>query len=99
MALGGNVKVVITGAAPLAPHVEDFLRVVTCAPVVQGYGKRTILSTFILMILVLNSCIATLQQNIVIIPFKLPILHPYFTPFKLPNVFGKGVGFLYLYLF
>lgn len=38
MALGGNVKIVISGAAPLAGHVEEFLRVVTCAPVVQGYG-------------------------------------------------------------
>ncbi|KAG0610145.1 hypothetical protein M758_7G041600 [Ceratodon purpureus] len=38
MGLGGNVKIVISGAAPLAPHVEEFLRVVTCAPVVQGYG-------------------------------------------------------------
>jgi long-chain acyl-CoA synthetase len=38
MGLGGNVKIVISGAAPLAPHVEDFLRVVTCAPVCQGYG-------------------------------------------------------------
>lgn len=44
MGLGGNVKIVISGAAPLASHVEDFLRVVTCAPVVQGYGKCTLLS-------------------------------------------------------
>jgi hypothetical protein len=38
MSLGGNVRLVISGAAPLPVHVEDFLRVVTCAPVVQGYG-------------------------------------------------------------
>lgn len=38
MGLGGNVKIVISGAAPLAAHVEEYLRVVTCAPVVQGYG-------------------------------------------------------------
>jgi hypothetical protein len=41
MGLGGNVKIVISGAAPLAPHVEEFLRVVTCAPVVQGYGMHS----------------------------------------------------------
>eukprot|EP00850_Spirogloea_muscicola_P001110 SM000004S14980 [mRNA] locus=s4:490198:504514:- [translate_table: standard] len=36
--LGGSVRVILSGAAPLAPHVEEFLKVVMCAPVVQGYG-------------------------------------------------------------
>ncbi|KAG2439883.1 hypothetical protein HYH02_010513 [Chlamydomonas schloesseri] len=36
--LGGKIKAVVSGGAPLAPHVEDFLRVTMCAPVVQGYG-------------------------------------------------------------
>jgi len=36
--LGGNVKLLVSGGAPLAPHVEDFLKVAMCAPVVQGYG-------------------------------------------------------------
>ncbi|ONM39682.1 long chain acyl-CoA synthetase 4 isoform X1 [Zea mays] len=36
--LGGNVRVILSGAAPLATHVEEYLRVVTCAHVVQGYG-------------------------------------------------------------
>ncbi|GAQ85275.1 Long-Chain Acyl-CoA Synthetase [Klebsormidium nitens] len=36
--LGGNVRLILSGAAPLAPHVEDFLKVTMCAPVVQGYG-------------------------------------------------------------
>ncbi|KAJ4954866.1 hypothetical protein NE237_011649 [Protea cynaroides] len=36
--LGGNVKLILSGAAPLAYHVESFLRVVTCAHVLQGYG-------------------------------------------------------------
>lgn len=45
MGLGGKVKIVISGAAPLAPHVEDFLRVVTCAPVCQGYGNLTCLTS------------------------------------------------------
>ncbi|KXZ49465.1 hypothetical protein GPECTOR_21g691 [Gonium pectorale] len=35
---GGKIKAVVSGGAPLAPHVEDFLRVAMCAPVVQGYG-------------------------------------------------------------
>ncbi|KAF9600386.1 hypothetical protein IFM89_008621 [Coptis chinensis] len=36
--LGGNVRLILSGAAPLATHVEAYLRVVTCAHVVQGYG-------------------------------------------------------------
>eukprot|EP00850_Spirogloea_muscicola_P001905 SM000007S20865 [mRNA] locus=s7:611829:626196:+ [translate_table: standard] len=36
--LGGSVRVILSGAAPLAPHIEEFLKVVMCAPVVQGYG-------------------------------------------------------------
>ncbi|QDZ23683.1 acetyl-CoA synthetase-like protein [Chloropicon primus] len=36
--LGGNVRIMISGGAPLAPHVEKFLRVAMCCAVVQGYG-------------------------------------------------------------
>ncbi|KAI8546208.1 hypothetical protein RHMOL_Rhmol07G0099400 [Rhododendron molle] len=36
--LGGNVRIILSGAAPLATHVEAFLRVVACCHVLQGYG-------------------------------------------------------------
>jgi len=36
--LGGNVRIMISGGAPLAPHVEKFLRVAMCCSVIQGYG-------------------------------------------------------------
>ncbi|XP_071730679.1 long chain acyl-CoA synthetase 4-like [Rutidosis leptorrhynchoides] len=36
--LGGNVRIILSGAAPLAPHVEAYLKVVTCCHVLQGYG-------------------------------------------------------------
>uniref|UniRef100_A0A7N1A5R4 Long-chain-fatty-acid--CoA ligase n=1 Tax=Kalanchoe fedtschenkoi TaxID=63787 RepID=A0A7N1A5R4_KALFE len=36
--LGGNVRLILSGAAPLASHVEAYLRVVSCAHVLQGYG-------------------------------------------------------------
>ncbi|KAL6748618.1 hypothetical protein V8C86DRAFT_3146505 [Haematococcus lacustris] len=36
--LGGKVKAVVSGGAPLAPHVEEFLRITMCAFMVQGYG-------------------------------------------------------------
>jgi long-chain acyl-CoA synthetase len=42
MGLGGRVRLVISGAAPLSGHVEEFLRVIMCAPVMQGYGKCTL---------------------------------------------------------
>uniref|UniRef100_A0A0E0JMG7 Long-chain-fatty-acid--CoA ligase n=1 Tax=Oryza punctata TaxID=4537 RepID=A0A0E0JMG7_ORYPU len=36
--LGGRVRLILSGAAPLSNHVEEFLRVVTCSLVLQGYG-------------------------------------------------------------
>ncbi|KAI3822111.1 hypothetical protein L1987_09692 [Smallanthus sonchifolius] len=36
--LGGRVRIILSGAAPLAPHIEGFLRVVACCHVLQGYG-------------------------------------------------------------
>ncbi|KAF6140856.1 hypothetical protein GIB67_042269 [Kingdonia uniflora] len=36
--LGGRVRLILSGAAPLATHVEAFLRVVACSHVLQGYG-------------------------------------------------------------
>lgn len=37
-ALGGRCRVIISGGAPLSPHVEQFLQVAMCALVCQGYG-------------------------------------------------------------
>ncbi|CAK8541560.1 unnamed protein product [Lathyrus sativus] len=37
-ALEGKVRIIFSGAAPLSKHVEGFLRVVTCAHILQGYG-------------------------------------------------------------
>ncbi|MED6132016.1 Long chain acyl-CoA synthetase 4 [Stylosanthes scabra] len=36
--LGGRVRIILSGGAPLPKHVELFLRVVTCSLVIQGYG-------------------------------------------------------------
>ncbi|OMP02937.1 AMP-dependent synthetase/ligase [Corchorus olitorius] len=36
--LGGNVRLILSGAAPLSALVEEFLRVVACCHVLQGYG-------------------------------------------------------------
>ncbi|KAK4490796.1 hypothetical protein RD792_001509 [Penstemon davidsonii] len=46
--LGGNVRLILSGAAPLSPHVEEFMRVVSCAHVLQGYGlTETCAGTFL----------------------------------------------------
>jgi long-chain acyl-CoA synthetase len=37
-AFGGRVRFIVSGGAPLASHVEEFLTVTLCAPVFQGYG-------------------------------------------------------------
>nr|XP_043618685.1 long chain acyl-CoA synthetase 1-like [Erigeron canadensis] len=36
--LGGRIRCIVSGGAPLSPEVEEFLRVTSCAFVLQGYG-------------------------------------------------------------
>ncbi|KAF8410610.1 hypothetical protein HHK36_003142 [Tetracentron sinense] len=36
--LGGRVRIMLSGAAPLPGHVEEFLRVTSCSVLLQGYG-------------------------------------------------------------
>ncbi|KAI4295147.1 hypothetical protein MLD38_040602 [Melastoma candidum] len=36
--LGGRIRLIVSGGAPLSPAIEEFLRVTSCAFVVQGYG-------------------------------------------------------------
>ncbi|KAE9606536.1 putative CDP-diacylglycerol--inositol 3-phosphatidyltransferase, Long-chain-fatty-acid--CoA ligase [Lupinus albus] len=46
--LGGKVRLILSGAAPLSTHVEAYLRVVTCSHVLQGYGlTETCAGTFV----------------------------------------------------
>ncbi|XP_042034028.1 long chain acyl-CoA synthetase 4-like [Salvia splendens] len=46
--LGGNVRIILSGAAPLASHVEEYLKIVTGSYVLQGYGlTETCAGTFV----------------------------------------------------
>jgi len=36
--IGGRVKCIVSGAAPLDPKLQEFLTICFCCPVVQGYG-------------------------------------------------------------
>ena len=51
-ALGGNVRLMVSGSAPLLADVQKFLKVVMCCPLVEGYGQTEstggVVSTFAL---------------------------------------------------
>lgn len=36
--VGGRLRIVLSGGAPIHPETQSFLRVVLCCPVIQGYG-------------------------------------------------------------
>jgi len=36
--LGGRIRFILAGGAPLAPETHQFIRAVLCCPVLQGYG-------------------------------------------------------------
>jgi long-chain acyl-CoA synthetase len=38
-AFGGNMKMMISGSAPLLPNVHSFMKVVACCPLIEGYGQ------------------------------------------------------------
>lgn len=35
---GGRLRFVVSGGAPLAGRVQDYLQIALCCPVLQGYG-------------------------------------------------------------
>jgi long-chain acyl-CoA synthetase len=37
--LGGRVRLIITGSAPIADNVLNFLKCVLCCPIVEAYGQ------------------------------------------------------------
>ena len=38
-ALGGRVRLMISGSAPILPEVQKFMKVVMAAPFLEGYGQ------------------------------------------------------------
>lgn len=39
MAVGGSVRIMVTGSAPISVQVIDFLKIAICCPVLEAYGQ------------------------------------------------------------
>ena len=71
--LGGRVRIALSGAAPLARSMEDFMRVCLCCYFIQG------LSLYILPVLLLHTrfvpyCLPLLLLHTRSVPYSLPLL-------------------------
>lgn len=56
------MRVILSGAAPLASHVEEYLRVVSCAHVLQGYGTLSFFFFLAILLKMLkNMCFSFYQ--------------------------------------
>jgi long-chain acyl-CoA synthetase len=36
--LGGKIRFLVSGAAPIAPEILDYLKMVFCVPILEGFG-------------------------------------------------------------
>mmetsp|Transcript_15157 Transcript_15157/g.12895 ORF Transcript_15157/g.12895 Transcript_15157/m.12895 type:complete len:592 (-) Transcript_15157:352-2127(-) len=65
-AIGGRVKLTISGGAPLSPEVGEFLRIAFCAPILEGYGltETCAMSTIQQAEDWKPGCVGTVQPNV-----------------------------------
>ena len=81
--LGGHVRLMITGSAPITADVLIFLRLVFCSPILEGYGQTETCAGSVLTSALDNDAghiggpISTLEMKLV----DVPVMH-YFTTDK-----------------
>ncbi len=63
--LGGRVRLIVTGGAPIPAHVEEFLKVTMCAPVVQVSARSPCLQAGALKTDAASEPTAKVRQRVV----------------------------------
>uniref|UniRef100_A0A2N9EK27 PX domain-containing protein n=1 Tax=Fagus sylvatica TaxID=28930 RepID=A0A2N9EK27_FAGSY len=61
--LGGRVRLILSGGAPLSSEVEEFLRVTCCAFVVTGYESEEATRTFETIVRLMNEELVRFQDQ------------------------------------
>jgi long-subunit acyl-CoA synthetase (AMP-forming) len=54
--MGGRLRLVLTGGAPLSPDTHELIKICLCVQVTQGYGLTETCSSATVMDSKLNSC-------------------------------------------
>lgn len=54
--MGGRLRLVLTGGAPLSPDTHELIKICLCVKVIQGYGLTETCSSATVMDSKLNSC-------------------------------------------
>ena len=68
--VGGRIRLLLSGGAPLSPDTHDFVRCALCLPLVQGYGLTESCACGNIMVSLISSSVFSLRSWKLVETFK-----------------------------